>query len=79
MSLTVIGLALGLSASAAPAVPDVNPHMLAADRQYQDLIYQNRRIVAVPSTRSKRVAFEGNQNQLILKADTGTAPAIQQR
>lgn len=42
MSTIVLGFALGLNAAAAADAPTMNPALLAADRQYQQLIYEHR-------------------------------------
>ncbi|NVJ70366.1 MAG: hypothetical protein HWE08_08440 [Alphaproteobacteria bacterium] len=44
MSTLILGLALGLNA-AGSALLDDNPHMMAGDRQFQELIYQNRKVL----------------------------------
>ncbi len=45
MSTIVMGFALGLNAAAAADAPTMNPVTLAADWQYQQLIYEHRPVV----------------------------------
>ncbi len=47
MSVVVFGLALGLNATSPVITADMNPHMLVADRHYQELVYQDRPVFRV--------------------------------
>ncbi len=45
MSTIVLGFALGLNAAVVADAQTMNPVTLAADRQYQQLIYEHRPVV----------------------------------
>ncbi|SDE59587.1 hypothetical protein [Kordiimonas lacus] len=45
MSAIIFGLALGLNATSPAIASEMNPHMLAADRHYQELVYQHRPLI----------------------------------
>jgi len=57
MSVAVIGLALGLNATSPAITSEMNPHMLAADRRYQELVYQHNPVFRVAQTEASRLVL----------------------
>ncbi|WP_286830052.1 MULTISPECIES: hypothetical protein [Kordiimonas] len=57
MSAIIFGLALGLNATSPAIASEMNPHMLAADRHYQELVYQHRPLIRAVQGKSGELAL----------------------
>jgi|GEM_PF-1526867 len=69
MSVAIIGLALGLNATSPVITADMNPHMLAADRHYQELVYRDRPVFRVAENGIRSVT-QRQKPQVSRRAET---------